>query len=176
LTRAPCHWFRLTETDHRRQSLIDSVVSDVTTSRGGIAHGPEDLRLLEQVPRDGVDQGNDEANHQPLHRAYPTQACGKRPRQAEGRSASGLDSPRKTKCAQDHQTDQCERVESEGRLNVPVEQCVTHPRPPAQRAVPTGQKAERTGQREPGRRVQRAESQPTSKKSADVPGCTGGPK
>jgi hypothetical protein len=131
---------------------------------------------LEQVPRDGVDQGNDEANHQPLHRAHPAQAFGKRRRQAEGRPADGLNSPHNTEYAEDNQTDQCDRVESEGPRNVAVEQCVTHPRPAAQWAIPTSQKTERTGQPEPGRCVQRAESEPACKKDANVSGCASGRK
>jgi hypothetical protein len=134
------------------------------------------LRELEQVPCNGVDRGSEEANDQPLHWVYPAQAFGKRPRQAEGWSAGGLNRPQNTKYGEDHQTDQCKRVEYEGRLNVAMEQRVTHPRPPAQRAVPTGQKTERTGQPESGRRVQRAESESACKDGANVPGCTSGRK
>ena len=108
--------FASRESGQTTQLLIDSVVLDVTTftSRGAPEMGPA-LRRLEQVPCDGVDHGNEEANHQPLRRAYPAQTFGQATRQAEGRSADGLNSPQHTKYAEDHQADQGERVESEGR-------------------------------------------------------------
>jgi len=133
-------------------------------------------RDLEHVPRDGVDQGAEEANRQPLHRVYPAQAFGKRPRQAEGRSADGLNGPQNTKYAEDYQTDQRDWVESERRRNVAVEQRVTHPRATAEWAVPTGQQTERTGQPYSGRCVKPAESEPSRKEGANVPGCAGGRK
>jgi hypothetical protein len=72
--RAACHRLRLPETGHKRQLLIDSVVSDVTT-----------FRLSEQVPREGVAHGDEEPNYQPLGGAYATQALGQPTRQADSR-------------------------------------------------------------------------------------------
>jgi hypothetical protein len=176
-SRAACHRFCSRKVVKKPQLLIDSVVLDVTTlhKRGQYGTGPA-RRDLEQVPHDGVDQGNEQANHQPLHRLYPAQAFGKRPRQAEGRPAESLNSPDNTKYAEDHQTHQRGRVESEGPRNIAVKQCITHPRPSAQRAVPTRQKTERTGQPEPGGCVERAESEPAGKENADVASCALGPK
>jgi hypothetical protein len=176
--RASRHWFRLRRKWSRTANLdrFSRVVSDHFHKRGATDRTGTARSDLEQVPRDGVDQGNEEANHQPLHRVYPAQAFGKRPRQAEGRPADGLNSPHNTKYAEDRQTHQSERVEPEGRRNIAVKQCVTHPCPAAQRAVPTRQKTERTGQPEPGGGVKRAEGEPAGKEGADVPGCARGPK
>jgi hypothetical protein len=130
----------------------------------------------EQIPRDGVDHSNEKADQQPLRQTDAAQAVGQRAWQAEGRSASSLNSPQDAKQAQDQQPGQGEWVVAESRRNVTVEQCPTHPGATTERAVPARQSAERTGQRQPGGCVEGTQSKPPSKEGTDVSSCTSCPE
>src|SRR5215213_504534 len=130
----------------------------------------------EDVPHDRVDHCDEEASHQPASGADATQALGQPTLWADGRPTYRLDAPHNAEYAHDQQTDQCEWVESEGGLNIAVEQCVTHSGAPTQRAIPTGDGAKRARQAHAGSRVQEAESQPAGKERADDSRCARGPK
>jgi len=130
----------------------------------------------EDVPHDRVDHCDEEASHQPASGADATQALGQPTRWADGRPTYRLDPPHNAKYAHDQQTDQGEWVESEGGLNIAVEQCVTHSGAPTQRAIPTGDGAKRARQAHASSRVQEAESQPAGKERADDSRCALGPK
>ena len=104
------------------------------------------------------------------------QPFGERSRQPHSRPTGRLDGPQRPKNAQDHQTDQRERVEHECVRYVAVKQRGAHPGATAERAVPTGQRTERTRQSNTSGRVEHTESEAASKERSDISGCARGRK
>ena len=72
--------------------------------------------------------------------------------------------------------DQGQRIGEERRRDVAVQECGAHPGATAQRAVPSGQRPERTRQPQAGRRVHAAERQTAGEEPADVAQTDAGPE